>query len=134
MAIENVMRKGTGSTASDIADIVGVVGAVTVSVVYGIRNAKEKKRIAQTLMEYDAIQLEELENSLSKLDSQNQRIEKLFYFISTIKGKKQSREINKKVSDIALSKSNKEKKLMYIVFGGALVLIIIGLLIKNKKK
>jgi hypothetical protein len=119
---------------SAIVDSVGVIGALAVETIFAVSNEKQRLAMIDNLAKLDEANLNELNAYLSKQKSNTDRIRAYFDFFSRYKGELEGKRISGAIGSIASQKSDSEKRLMKIIFGGALALILVALVIKKIRK
>jgi hypothetical protein len=129
-----IKKAATAAKAANIIDIGGLVASTITETIFSISNAREKQAIATNLAELKETELQELEGLLKRQANSTERLRVLLDYISRIKGMQEGARIKKTIGDVAGKKSADEKRLMKIIFGGALALILIGLIIKKIRK
>ena len=129
-----IKKAATAAKTANIIDIGGLVASTITETIFSISNAKEKQAIATNLAELKETELQELEALLKRQANSTERLRALLDYVSRIKGMQEEIRIKKTIGDIAGKKSTDEKKLMKIIFGGAVALIVIGLIIKKIRK
>jgi hypothetical protein len=119
---------------SAIADAVGVIGGLAVDTIFAVSNAKQRMIMVDNLAQLDEANLNELNAYLSKQKSDTDRIKAYFDFFSRYKGELEGKRISGTIGSIASQKSDSEKRLMKIIFGGAIALILVAVVIKKIRK
>jgi hypothetical protein len=119
---------------SAIVDAVGVIGGLAVDTIFAVSNEKQRLAMIDNLAQLDEANLNELNTYLSKQKSNTDRIRAYFDFFSRYKGELEGKRISGAIGSIASQKSDSEKRLMKIIFGGALALILVALVIKKIRK
>ena len=120
--------------ASAVVDAVGVVGSLVVDTIFAVSNAKQRMEMVDNLAQLDEANLNELNAYLSRQKTNTDRIRAYFDFFSRYKGDVEGKRISSEIGSIASQKSDREKRLMKIIFGGALALILVAIVIKKIRK
>ena len=120
--------------ASAVVDAVGVIGALAVETIFAVSNEKQRLAMIDNLAQLDEANLNELNAYLSKQKSNTDRIRAYLDFFSRYKGELEGKRISGTIGAIASKKSDSEKRLMKIIFGGAIALILVAVVIKKIRK
>jgi uncharacterized coiled-coil protein SlyX len=120
--------------ASAVVDAVGVIGGLAVDTIFAVSNEKKRMEMVENLAQIDEANLNELNAYLSKQKSNTDRIRAYLDFFSRYKGEVEGKRISGAIGSIASQKSDSEKRLMKIIFGGALALILVAVVIKKIRK
>lgn len=119
------------------ADIIGLVGegaSMVISTIFSVKNAKDRQRMVEDLENIKKRDFEELDALIRKQKTESDRLNAYLMFFSDLKAREQDQLIRGTIGGIASKKSTSERRLMKIVFAGALALIVIGLIIKKVRK
>jgi DNA-binding transcriptional ArsR family regulator len=133
-ALKKAVKQQKVANTTQAIQIVGELGAVAVSTIFAVSNAKERERMVESLAQLDEANLRELNSVLSRQSTNTERIRAYFDFFSRYRGEVEGKRISGTIGSIASEKSDREKRLMKIIFGGALALIIVAVVIKKIKK
>ena len=123
-----------GDAIGMVADIVGSVGSAIVTSVYAIKNEKFRQQIVSQLNEIDKRNAEELEKSLTKINDVNERIDYMSTFLSNLVANKSSLNLKNRIEDRLLGRARSDKKTIYYIVGGAIVLFGLIFIIRRIKR
>jgi hypothetical protein len=123
-----------GGGLGDAIEIIGEVGTAIVTSVYAIKNEKFRQQIVSQLNEIDKRNAEELEKSLTKINDVNERIDYMSTFLSNLVANKSSLNLKNRIEDRLLGGAKSDKKTIYYIVGGAIVLFGLIFIIKRIKK
>jgi hypothetical protein len=132
--LKKAIRQKKIAKTTQAIDIVGEVGALAISTIFSINNAKEQERMIDDLARIDESNLRELNEYLSKQKTNTDRVRAYFDFFSRYKADIEGRRISGTIGAKASEKSDSEKRLMKIIFGGAIALILVAVIIKKLRK
>jgi cobalamin biosynthesis Mg chelatase CobN len=133
-ALKNAAKLQKAQSASNIIGLVGEGASMVVSTIFSAKNAKDRERMVEDLENIKQRDFQELDALLRKQKTQTERLNAYLMFFSDLKAKEQDEMIRGTIGGIASKKSMSEKRLMKIIFGGAIALIVIGLIIKKVRK
>jgi hypothetical protein len=122
--------KGTADTIAMAGEIAGQI----ITVVYAIRNERERKRIADVLQELDERQMAELGESLNKINTINAQIEFITNYVANLVGGKESERLSSNIKKKYLGGVMSERKKVLIGVGVTLALFIAIIVVKKIRK
>lgn len=134
LGLKKAIKEAKVQKTASIIDAVGVASAMIVSTIFSVANEKQRQDMAENLSKLDERGIEELNAYLSRQQTNTDRIRAYFDFFSRYRGELEGKRISSQIEAIASQKSDSEKRLMKIVFGGALVLILVAVVIKKITK
>jgi hypothetical protein len=123
--------------AQGVADAIstgGVIASSVISTIYTIKNEGLRNRLAENFEQLEEKQKIDLENKINSAKDTNQRIQIL---INTITNSLLEKKINKERKSInveTLSKVQKERLLIFSIFGISILAIVTFLIIKKRSK
>jgi hypothetical protein len=132
--LKSAVKQGKIAKTSDIIGIVGEVASVVVSTIFSVSNAKQKERMIEDLANLQERDFQELDEIIKRQKTQNERVRAYLMFFSDLKANREEERIRGTIGGVASKKSTDEKRLMKLIFGGAVALILIALVIKKIKK
>jgi hypothetical protein len=131
MGIKKVAK---ASKTANIIDIGGVIASTITETIFSVSNAKQKAEMMANLNEFKESELQELEGLLKRQQSRTDRIATYLDYVSRVVGAKEEQKIKGTIGKIATKESSDEKRLMKLIFGGAIALILVAVVIKKIRK
>jgi hypothetical protein len=122
--------KGTADAIAMAGEIAGQI----ITVVYAVRNEKERKRIAESLQELDERQMAQLGESLNRINTINAQIEFITNYVANLVGGKESERLSSNIKNKYLGGVMSERKKVLIGVGVTLALFIAIIVIKKIRK
>jgi phage gp29-like protein len=126
--------KKIAKTADAVNQIVEIVGQVATSIIttsYAIKNEEQRQLLLGQIQYLDEKQATELENSLRALQTQDARLGYMMDFLSKVEGEKSANKIKSSIENKNLGGVMGERKKIFLIFGGVIVLLV-GLIIIKK--
>lgn len=133
-ALKDFAKAQKVQATADVIGIVGEVASTVISTIFSVSNAKQRERMIDDLANLQERDFQELDQLIKRQKTQNERIGAYFKFFSDLKAKQEADRISGTIGGIASKKSTDEKRMMKLIFGGAVGLILIALVIKKIKK
>jgi len=121
-------------TADAVNQIIAIVGQVATSIIttsYAIKNEEQRQLLLGQIQYLDEKQATELENSLRALQTQDARLGYMMDFLSKVEGEKSANKIKSSIENKNLGGVMGERKKIFLIFGGVIVLLV-GLIIIKK--
>ena len=122
------------SKTSDAIAMAGEVLGQIVTVLYAVRNEKERKRIAESLQELDERQMAQLGESLNRINTINAQIEFITNYVANLVGGKESERLSSNIKNKYLGGVMSERKKILIGVGVTLALFIAIIVVKKIRK
>ena len=132
--LKSAVKQGKIAKTSDIIGLVGEVASTVISTIFSVSNAKQRERMIDDLANLQERDFQELDQLIKRQKTENERIRAYFKFFSDLKAKQEADRISGTIGGVASKKSTDEKRLMKLIFGGAVALVLIALVIKKIKK
>jgi len=122
--------KGTADAIAMAGEIAGQI----ITVVYAVRNERERKRIAEALQELDEMQMAQLGESLNRINTINAQIEFITNYVANLVGGKESERLSSNIKNKYLGGVMSERKKVLIGVGVTLALFIAIIVVKKIRK
>ena len=121
----------TADAVNQIVEIVGQVATSIITTSYAIKNEEQRQLLLGQIQYLDEKQATELENSLRALQTQDARLGYMMDFLSKVEGEKSANKIKSSIENKNLRGVMVERKKIFLIFGGVIVLLV-GLIIIKK--
>jgi ribosomal protein S13 len=117
-----------------VADIGGQVASGIISAVGAAKNKKLQDQINADLEKLDTEQMKALGDKLTIYADADAKLEAMMKFFSEQRATQGYTTISSTITNRYMAKANKDRKTMYLAFGGAIAFLFIIVLIKKLKK